>query len=346
MGRPDLEEFLSALSGFVDRKSASPDTSYLKFLDIFCRSVGSTEGHLLRTGARGLLESVSSFGVDNRFDADFNASRTQENSPIDEAFSKGRVVALVEIQSRDVPRWFFDLMTRYSYKALVAVPIIGTAGPTGVICAYYRDVCLFDQGTLDRLASVGRMLGGAEESSEKPVAARAPAPTVPGAVPAGRPQATASDDAFDGFAGTLTGQSFTKIQVFEHLVETVEKAFPGAEVICGPVRMVSGEMVMTVADAAGVPSATVSQRLTLPAALREALGSGQGLVSLATGQQGALKPLMKTAQATAMARALLFQGKLQAAVIVWRGAATPFTADDERRLGRFAAIAALALNAV
>ena len=341
LGRPDLEEFLSALSGFVDKKSASPDSNYLKFLDIFCRSVGSTEGHLLRPDPSGRLESAWSFGVDEKFDADFNSSRTTEASPLDEAFSSRRVVALVEIHPGDVPRWFFQVMSRYGYKALVAVPIIGPSGVTGLLCAYYRDVCLFDQGTLDRLASVGRMLGGAETSANPPpgkagASSKEKAASVP---------REAADDAGDEFARELTEHSFTKIQVFGHLIETLEKAFPGTAAVCGPVRVVSGDMVITVADAVGVPTSTVSQRLTLPSTLRQALEASKGAIALAAGQQGELKAVIKMPQASVLARSLLFQGKVQAAVVAWRAAGSGFTADEERQLGHFAAIAALALNA-
>ncbi len=340
--RPDLEEFLSALSGFVDKKDASPDSNYLKFLDIFCRSVGSSEGHLLRPGEAGRLASVSSFGVDAKFEGDFNASRDDSASPIDDAFTTHRVVAVVEIVAPDVPAWFFKLTERFGYKALVAVPIIGPQGPTGVLCAYYRDVCLFDQGTLERLASIGRMLGGAEGSSDRPAPRSGTTPAVPPPAPAPAPAAGPEDD----FALTLTAHAFTKIQVFAQLVVTVGQAFPEASVICGPVRVVSGETMITVADGSGVPTSMVSHRFALPDGIRKNLGgAATGPVVLSTAQQGALKDLIKSPSAAVISRPLMWQGKMQAAVIAWRSGGTPLSSADEQRLGRFAAIAALALNA-
>ena len=335
--RPDLEEFLSALSGFVDKKNASPDSNYLKFLDIFCRSVGSSEGHLLRPGAAGRLESASSFGVDAKFDGEFNAGRGETASPIDDAFTTGRVVAIVEIVKPDVPAWFFRLTELFGYKSLVAVPIIGPGGPTGVLCAYYRDVCLFDQGTLERLASIGRMLGGAEGSTDS-AAPRSPAP-------APAPVAVASGPE-DDFAESLTAHAFTKIQVFGSLVATVGQAFDGVSAICGPVRVVGGETMITVADGSGVPSSTVSHRFALPDALRKNLASaGHGPIVLTAAQQGELRELIKAPSAAIISRPIMWQGKMQAAVLAWRSTGAPLSAADEKRLGRFAAIAALGLNA-
>lgn len=332
--RPDLEEFLSALSGFVDKKDASPDSNYLKFLDIFCRSVGSAEGHLLRPGA-AQLTSASSFGVAPAFEGDFNSSRDDAPSPIDDAFSTHRVVAIVEIVASDVPAWFFKLTARYGYKALVAVPIIGRHGPTGVLCAYYRDVCLFDQGTLERLASIGRMLGGAEGSADNPAAKAAPAAAVP-----------VETGAEDEFVTGFTAHPYTKIQVFSSLVATVGQAFPGASVICGPVRVVSGELMITVADGSGVPTSMVSHRFALPDTLRKNLGTPpSGPAVLSAAQQGALKDLIKLPSATVICRPLMWQGKMQAAVIAWRPDDAPLTSADEQRLGRFASIGGLALNA-
>lgn len=336
MGRPDLEEFLSALSGFVDKKSASPDSSYLKFLDIFCRSVGSTEGHLVRPGDGGRLESVSSFGVEPSFDDDFNKSRDGGVSPLDDAFSGQRVVAIVEIKPSGVPPWFYSLMQRHGYKALVAVPILSSAGTTGLLCAYYRDVCLFDQGTLERLLSLGRMLGGAETSGAKPPAE--------GAAAAPAPAAARGETDLDEFIESLTRRPFTKIQVFGGLVEAARRAFPGSAVVCGPLRVVSGDMLITIADGADVPSSAVSHRYALPRLLRQALVTGDAPPSLSASEQGEFKALMKMTRAQILCRPLLWQGKTQAAVILWREGRA-YDRGDGLRLGRLAAVAALALNA-
>jgi hypothetical protein len=65
--RPDLDEFLSALGGFLDKQTSPQDPSYLRFLSMFCRSVGAAEGHFLRTEGR-ILSSAVSFGLGRTFD--------------------------------------------------------------------------------------------------------------------------------------------------------------------------------------------------------------------------------------------------------------------------------------
>jgi len=335
--RPDLDEFLGALSGFVGKKNNLPqDPSYFRFLEIFCRSVGSSEGHLLQNADGKGLRSVVSCGVPKDFDKQFNdlmaAAHGGELSPLDRAFRDQQVGAVVELK-RDaaMPGWFSDFADRFRFKALVAVPLIGQTRPIGVLCAYYRDVCLFDQGTLDRLIPIGRMVGTAmENSAAGPMELNAPA-----------------DAATDAYLALLTAQAQTQNHIFEALTKVATKALLPSGLICGPLRMAAKDLLLTVADGAGVSPAALSQRFAVPPVLAQPLLIGRGSMRqspVLAGALGAFQTLIPGRSVSTVCRPIIWKKQPQAAVIAWRAEKKPFTESEEILLARLAAISSLALR--
>ena len=335
--RPDLDEFLSALNGFLDKQTTPTDPGYLRFLEIFCRSVGSSEGHILKSNPSGSLESVMSYGVGPDFDKDFN--RVNQNasggSPLDEAFSQQKVVAIVELKpGPGTPDWFMKLMNKYEYKSLVAVPLLGHTKPVGILCAYYKDFCLFDQGTLDRLMGIGKMVGTATEKS-----------MVAGLVQSNDAKEKVADD----FLQLLTTKGFMKMDVYKYLRTIITKLFAPVSMICGPIHSDSGPLLMTVADGEGIPSSTVTQRVAIPNAVQKKLESGQWPktpAQLSGSDWGALAPSIQSPNLQMLCRPILWRGQLQGAVLVWRTSGEPFQEADDILFARLVAIASLALNTV
>ncbi len=333
--RPDLDEFLSALNGFLEKQTTPQDPSYLRFLEIFCRSVGSSEGHLLKINTAGQLESVLAYGLPEGFTTDFNKAKETETKPcpLDHAFQKEEVVALVELKPGPlVPEWFLKLMTQYDYKSLVAVPLLGHNHPVGILCAYYHDFCLFDQGTLDRLMGIGRMVGAATEKSE--VAGQAALNHV-------------QDKTMDEFLHFLISKSFGKLDVFTKLKQMVMKAFSPGGLICGSLRMTNGALALTVVEGENVPTSLISRRLVLPPLLQKKLLSGKWVknpTALPRAEWGELESIFPGASPHLLCEPLLWQGKMQGAVVVWRSDELDFSEQDQVLLQRLASISALALN--
>lgn len=335
MDRPDLDEFLSALNGFLEKQTTPQDPGYLRFLEIFCRSVGSSEGHLLKSNHAGQLESVLAYGAPPEFGDEFNRLKQDDNkpSPLDESFLDQKVVALVELKSGPyVPEWFLKLMKKYEYKSLVAVPLVGHNKPVGILCAYYHDFCLFDQGTLDRLMGIGRMVGAATEKSE-----------VAGQVE----QHHAKDKTIDDFLRSLRSKTYEKLEVFTSLKSALSKNFGNIALMCGPVRPVNGALSLTVVDGEKIPGSLISKRLVLPSVVQKKLTTGAwpknpGL--LTPPEWGELQSLFNGKKTKLMCSAIGWQAKLLGAILVWRFDGDDFGEDDQILLERVAGIAALALG--
>jgi len=335
--RPELEEFLSALDGFLETQASPATTSHLKFLEIFCRSVGSNEGQLLKYTADGTLASEITFGIEPGFDQAFNKARAaapNQHSPLDAAFHNQKVVAIVEIEKDpNSPPWFMDIMRRYGFKSLVAVPLLGHARPVGILCAYYRDVCLFDQGTLERMQVIGRMVGAATENSTA----------------AGRVESQIKKiEALDELIRVLTGESFEKSQVYGQLMKAVAQCFPGAGAATGPVSHTSDGVSLILADGIGFKSDELSHKIRFPAFLRTALEPagepGRTGTLVQQREWGDLGRLVKGERAFFLAAPLMWGGKIGGALIVWRAADTPFDKTDGKLLERLAGIGSLALR--
>ncbi len=336
--RPALDEFLSALNGFLEQKNdLPPDPSHLRFLEIFCRSVGSAEGHLLRYVDGKGLETVVSCGLSEKFVERFHETSLEparEPSPLDSAFRDQQVMAVVDFKrGSGAPMWFMDVMAAHKFKALVAVPLIGQQRAVGVLCAYYRDICLFDQGTLDRLMTIGRMVGTAMEKS----------------IAAGADVIDRSDPVIDAYLKILTTQPIKKAHVFEALAKVLAKTLAPSGIIAGPLRFSGSELSLTVAEAAGIPPTMVGPSFAVPPFLAQRLLLGQAN-KLSGGipfeEWGALRPMLTSKAVAAVCQPVVWQKQPVAAVIAWRSEKKPFTESDEALLARLSSITALALHAV
>lgn len=335
--RPDLKEFLSALNGFLDKEPETRDPGYLRFLEIFCRSVGAGEGHLLRSeGNGGALTSLLSFGMPD-FDREFNESHAKSPvpTPLDVAVERKDVVAIVELKpGPDVPPWFLELMDRRGFKSLVAVPLLSQNKPVGALCAYYRDVCLFDQGTQDQLLVMGRMVGSAMES--------------PSAAPAALP-ASRDERPLDDFLSELIEKPFSKIQVYSMLAARVAEALSPINVVCGPVRKIGDDYALTVADVANVPSTIISRRYALPPFLQRRLRTGEwggkNPNTILLNEWGELEAIVSGTVFKTICAPISWKNQLVGAMIGWRVEGPDFDGRAEALVGRLARIAALALQA-
>lgn len=333
--RPDLDEFLSALNGFLEKQTTPRDPSFLRFLEIFCRSVGSGEGHILKSTPTGDLESVMSFGISADFDTEFNEAKknNREPSPLEEAFREQKVVAIVELKKGpDMPDWFMKLMNKHQFKSLVAVPLLGHSETVGILCAYYHDVCLFDQGTLDRLMGIGKMVGTATEKS----------------VVAGRVEMhDAKEKAADEFLQQLTAEPFGKLEVYGMLRKMIVKGLDPVSLICGPIRSTGATPSLTIVDGEKIPPAVISRRVNLPPLIVKKFITGEWVTppaSASVADWGDLATLFKGKVSRILCQAVTWQGKSLGAVIAWRSEGDAFNADDEVLLMRLCSIASLALN--
>lgn len=346
VNRPDLEEFLSALNGFLEVQAAVPaasasssDQNFSRFLDIFCRSVGSADGHLLVPN-EGALYSVLSCGLKSptgqraSFDEQFNelSQNFRETlTPLDVAFEKQRVVAIVELKKSDkIPEWFSKLMERFGCKSLIAVPLINRKKATGLLCAYYRDACLFDQGTIDRLSVMGRMIGSATNSSSQNGAAN-----------------EARRETVRTFLNKLITQPFTKVQLFHLLNETVVKTLSPLGAICGTVRSQGTGHAVSVVAGHSLPSSVISQRLPLPDFLEAKMTTGQWPLeaqAVPSRQFELWAPFVKASRVAVLAEPIRWHNRILGLVTVWRAEDEPFQKEDELFLQDITNIASLALN--
>lgn len=331
-GPPDLDEFLGALDGFLSKETPVKDPSYFKFLGIFCRSIGAAEGNLLKR-SDGRLGSILSFGMGHDFDRDFNeaaAAAPHQPSPLHVAYQKKEVIAIVDLaKDPDLPPWFRALMDRHGFGSLVAVPLIGRKEPTGVLCAYYHDVCLFDQGTLNHLYMIGRMVGAAAENDQSDLE--------------GGPAGASVEEAL---LGTLTSRSASRAEIFSLVAQAAKKAVGASGSVSGPVRNAPGHLSITVAGLECDADASPSQ-LRIPAFL-EPLVTGRKAAGeaapLSPEKWGDFRALIGPAPAAGLAAPMIFRGKLVGLVAVWRSDGRSFGAADAASIRRLAAIAALALT--
>lgn len=342
--QPDLDEFLSALNGFLDKQtlekqtSAPLDPSYLRFLEIFCRSIGSAEGQLFRYKAGEGLQSIVAFGIPQGFEKELNQvmlTPGRELSPLDVAFRDQQVVAVVELKrGSGIPFWFMDVLDRYKFKSLIAVPLVGQEKPVGILCAYYRDVCLFDKGTVDRLMTVGRMVGAATEKS----------------LAAGRMESMgANEKSADEYLRLLTTQTVTTAHIYAALVKIVAQSLMPSGVVCGPVRVFNNELVMTVAEGFGVPPAAIAQRFSLPSFIAQEMILGQGnkiKEAIPVSEWGSFGSFLSGRPAVALAQPILWQKRPEGALVAWRSDKKQFSEDEECLMARLAGITSLALQAV
>lgn len=337
--RPDLDEFLGSLSGFLNKKDLLPeDPTYFRFLEIFCRSVSSGEGHLLYHDQGKGLHSIVSCGLPKDFELQFNEGASkgnQEPSPLDIAFREQQVVAVAEFnEGAELPAWFLKIMETHELKSLVAVPLMGQTRAVGVLCAYYRDACLFDQGTMDRLMTLGRMVGSAMENSTDMGSGNT---------------AESSFSSVDAYLKLLTTETLTKEHVYLSLTKVLAQALSPSGLVCGPLHMGESGLLMTVVDGTGVPPDSMAQHFTLPPFLSKKiiLGQGESRQAKVEGDMwGSLAPLVAGKVHSSLCQAIVWDKRSQAVILVWRSDKKPFTEFEELTVGRLAAIASLALRSL
>lgn len=301
---------------------------------MFCRSVGATEGHFLRKIPDGTLTSMVSFGLGRNFDEEFNQVHSTSGSlcPQDEAFEKKEVVAIVELQKDDsVPDWFMELMNQHHLKSLVAVPLLGQTGVIGILCAYYKDICLFDQNTMDHLMMIGRMVGAATEKS-----AEAERAGVLGA----------KDKMMDKYLDALAGSNLSSVQIFQLLVQFVAKVVPFTAVLGGPARKTSDGISITLAAVAGLPSSILAERYDLPPFVVRALQTTpkSDLPMMVPKDWGMLAPLLKKQSAKPICLPLMWKKKLIGVLLGWSHEPVSLNPDDMLLLSRLTKITALGLS--
>ncbi len=346
--RPDLDEFLSALNGFLDKPSSSgtssssapgsKDPSHLRFLEIFLRSVGSSEGHLLHATDQEGLRSATTFGFRPTFEKEFNelmAKKGRDLTPLDAAYRDQQVVAVVELKrGLGIPPEFLELMARYDFKALIAVPLMGQRRAVGLLCAYYRDVCLFDRNTIDRLMTIGRMVGAATEKS----------------VAAGRMASfDEHEKAVDDYLAAITRDPLTRVHVYELLAHATAKALHSTGLMCGPLHIDEKSLSLTVADGAGIPASAIGQRFALPTVLAQQLLLGEGSkpgAVLSVDQWGSMRSFMSGSSVSMLCQPILWRKKAEGAVLAWRNEQRVFSPEDGVLLKRLSSLTSLALRAV
>lgn len=323
MDRPDLDEFLTALDGFLDRPAAPEDAGTLKFLDIFCRSVGASEGHLLKANPDGRLTSLASLGVSPKFNREFNEARPSSGgpSPLDLAFQEQKVVPVINLkEEKSVPAWFKDFMATHGFKSLVAVPLLNHNNSVGVLCAYYNDVCLFDQGTVERLQMIGRMVGTSMEKSK--------------------------EDGLDDLLRKLGESRFSRFQLFGAITEAMARSLESDGVFWGPARKAGEDWQVTVASGAGLPESAITQRYVMPRALADQMDRAPGSqisLSLPEKEWGDLKSLPIGRSRHAMCVPMRWAGEIKAGVVVWRNE-RPFSSGDVAILTRMAGLVSIILH--
>ncbi len=334
--RPDLEEFLSALNGFLSKQTTPGDPSNLKFLEIFFRSVKANKGHLLKITEGGILNSVVSYGMGKTFDQEFNSAHARslgQPSPLDAAFKDQDVVAIVDLtKNSSVPSWFANLMKRYGFTSMVAVPLMGTNQPVGILCAYYEDVCLFDRATMGHLLMIGRMVGGATEQSL--VANKAESHEK-------------KEKVMDQFLTAIIGSTLSTPQVFSLLSKMVWEAMDVAGVICGLVQKTPAGLNLALLSGQGVPLSAISRNYILPRFITlEISRQEEKLLSsaLALNEWGSLISLINAPSSVCLCKGIVWQNKIEGGVIAWRAPGPAFDDDDNLVLKRLVSLTAMALH--
>lgn len=338
--RPDLEEFFGALGGFLKEETPPSDLSYQKFVGVFCRSIGAPQGHIVKPAPSGELESVHAFGLDSSFsDAFNNLSKNGDDdpSPIHRSYANKQVIAIADMNKDPrLPAWFRSLMNQQGFHSLVAIPLMGRSKMAGVLCAYYHDVCLFDQGTLDHLLMIGRMVGSALD--EKPV----PLP----------PSKSASSDDFsdmDRFLESLLRKPLQAVQIIEEAARFAKAGVGATGLVSGRIQKKDADIFISFDAGSGFPATMGGKELAIPPFLRVSLLSGsptQLLPSKTMEEWGAFRPFITGRESYGLISPIGWGTDLKGAVVAWRCEAVPFTFQDGLFLKRIGAIVSLALRNV
>ncbi|MFN0118059.1 MAG: GAF domain-containing protein [Elusimicrobiota bacterium] len=336
LDRPDLEEFLSALDGFLIQPFSFQDSSYSRFLDIFCRTIGASEGHFLKKNESGHLVSVVSYGMKDGFDSKFNtlcSSHLKDQTPYLTALDSHKVEALVElIEKENCPSWLWKFLDKEGFKSLLVVPLVGQNQTSGVFCAYYRDVCLFDRSTVERLAALGKMMGSASERNLNAEIRQ------PDAL-----KEKVTDDLLRIFIHNFP----RKIDLFALTSHLVKELWKPEGFVFGKLNMMTSPPVFTVLDAVNVPTETVSRRFELPEFIVKKVIEKKWRPEIrlfSHTEVGTLKSFIQSEEISILTSILVWRDMPQAFLVLWKNAAQSF---EERDLGiceRISSLMALAIN--
>ncbi|MCG3205008.1 MAG: hypothetical protein KCHDKBKB_01725 [Elusimicrobia bacterium] len=340
MDRPDLDEFLGALNGFLNKRNNNDlpdeDSSYARFLEIFCRSVGSSEGHLLEQSGNKGLQTLVSCGLSPEFNQKFNQEEslsTREPSPLDIAFRDKQVVAVSEIKPGvGLAPWFLNVMSTHQFKSFIAVPLLGQNRAMGVLCAYYKDVCLIDQGTMDRLMTIGRMVGSAMESSQGGGGGSASGQNL---------------SPIDQFLEQLHARALSEPQVHAALLQVLVKFLSPAGMLSGSLNLTPSGLFLVALAGTGVPPQAIQNSVEVPRFLAESLllnNKAQSQSSVSGEVWGALRPWVTGQSQSVLSQPIIWDKKPKAAVLVWRSDTKPFNEVEVLAVERLASIASLVLR--
>jgi len=333
---PDLQEFLTALTGFLSKPVTPADPTYLRSLEIFFRTVKANRGHILKVTDGGGLFSVTSYGMGETFDQDFNEAHRRSDgtsSPLDQAFIKEEPIAVVNLgKEPNIPEWFMELMSKYHIRSLVAVPLIGKTKPVGILCAYYEDICLFDEGTLHHLMLLGRMVGGASEKSWEADSAEF---------------FDERERVLDQFLVKLMAKPVTKNEVYSQLAEYAQMGLQASGILTGPIVASAGGLKMSVVAGKGTKASWVSKDLPLSSTVAGRIKKiefelNQAL--LKPSDLGGLKEIAGAHNVALLARPLWWRGKMEGGIIAWRAGGPSFKENEYILLNRLANTALLALK--
>jgi len=322
-GRPDLDEFLLTLGGFLEQKTSPGHPDNLRFLSTFCRSIGAGEGHLLQLSSDGNLNSMASVGLGNDFDAEFNSLRAKNPafpSPPDEALRHKEVIAIVDLEKeKSLAPWFKDLMEKHELKSMVAVPLLGSENPVGVITAYYDDVCLFDQTTLHHLTMVGRMIGSAMDRQNGANGSEASSPLW---------------RIVDEFLRDVATKVREKAPIYQLLAESAGRGLAVGGVIAGPVQGAQNNLVIKITGSYGISPTETHQVHKLPDFLEKKLKQEDfegdaGIVE--AGVWGSLNHLVGEGGVKYLFYPLVLRRKRIGAIIGW----VPLEKDLSKDMGAF-----------
>lgn len=335
---PDLQEFLSALNGFLSKPVTASDPGYVRFLEIFFRTVKASKGHLLKRSETGVLQSVLSFGLTPDFDREFNSIHQRYPAhpcPLDWAYKREEAVAIVDFKrEKDIPQWFMQFMAKEGFSSLVAVPLMGAVGPVGILCAYYEDICLFDEGTLNHLMMMGRMVGGASEKSIQAASAQ---------------EFGERERWLDEYLHALTTELMGSVEIYSQLTKMTQQGLQVNGVVAGPVNTTSGRMLMTPVAGKGATHDFSPKGIPLVPFLIERIKQTEWVRDpdeVDPAQLGEMARFIPENSVTVIIRPLLWGGQIRGAVLAWRLGGPAFEKNDFQLLSRMAAVTSLALRTV
>ncbi len=302
---------------------------------MFCRSIGASDGQLLKITPQGTLRSISSVGLPKNFDIEFNQLIEKyqgQPTPHSEAFRRKEVIAIVDLKKdKMIAGWLLKFLDANKISSMVAVPLFGREESLGVLCAYYHDVCLFDGNTLEHLTMIGRMIGSAMERPTEMTADMG---------------SDIGGHVVDDLLSQLNERGDTQARVFQLLADVIMKATTVGGVVVGPVKEEQDRLLFKIVGAAGIPDDERNSIYPLPPFLIQKLSVDEGLADVdvaGADQWGSLRHLLNGSSVKYFVFPLGSIEKKVGCVIGWISDDSQFGADMPALIARLAKIASLAI---